>query len=197
MSQLTNKIILSFCCLLLAITIFILSLTWLNLKNSSYPLNASVVSLPNTAQQDIEIKTKPQTQEKNISPTPKPGAPKKIIIDLNTQTLSKWQGKVKIDQFLISSGINNSTPKGTFSIVNKIPMVHSKKYDCWLPFWMAFTKNGKYGFHELPICNSNTPKRQGLEQIGMPSSHGCIRLDLSHAQKLYNWATIGTQIIIQ
>jgi len=38
--------------------------------------------------------------------------------------------------------------------------------------------------------------RRGLDQLGQPVSHGCVRLNINDAEEVYNWAEIKTDIFI-
>jgi lipoprotein-anchoring transpeptidase ErfK/SrfK len=53
---------------------------------------------------------------------------------------------------------------------------------------------GSFGLHELPIWPNGY--REGQDHLGIPVSHGCIRLGVGPAQFLYNWAEVGTPVII-
>lgn len=118
---------------------------------------------------------------------------KRIEINLGRQELSYFLGGVRMDTFSVSSGINNSTPKGHFQIYNKNIKAWSS-YGLWMPYWMAITNNGKYGIHELPVWPSGY--REGEDHLGTPVSHGCIRLGLDSAKFMYEWTEIGTPVFI-
>ena len=48
------------------------------------------------------------------------------------------------------------------------------------------------GIHELPIAASGNRLWGGV--LGWPASYGCIILDIGDAEKLYEWAPIGTLV---
>jgi lipoprotein-anchoring transpeptidase ErfK/SrfK len=101
-----------------------------------------------------------------------------------------------IKEILISSGKPDTpTPTGNFRVINKSLMVYSKATNCWLPFWLGFSQDGQYGFHEIPICEAEGD-RTGLDKIGQPASLGCIRLNVGDAETLYKWAEIETKVVI-
>jgi len=121
-------------------------------------------------------------------------AGKAVEVDLSKQKLRMCEDGKIIEQFSISSGKKESpTPSGSFKVIYKSLMIYSKIAGCWLPFWVGF--EGNYGFHEVPICDGEE-KRIGQEQIGQPVSLGCIRLKVEEAERLYNWAEIGTGVEI-
>lgn len=120
---------------------------------------------------------------------------KYIDVDLAHQTMILFEdGKAK-DSYLISSGKRGmDTPKGEFSIHNKAPRPWSKTYGLYMPYWMAFTADGKFGIHELPEWPGGY--KEGADHLGRPVSHGCIRLGVGHAGNVYAWADIGTVVIV-
>lgn len=119
---------------------------------------------------------------------------KSIKVDTSKkQKLYYFLDGVEIGSFSISSGsYSMATPKGSFKIINKHPLAWSS-YGLWMPYWMGLG-TGKFGFHELPIWPSGF--REGESHLGIPVSHGCIRLGVGPAEFLYNWAEIGTKVEI-
>ena len=120
---------------------------------------------------------------------------KYIDINLSTQIMTIFEDGNNLGSFLISSGkAGMNTPKGTFQVHNKHPRPWSDQYKLYMPYWMAITSNGKYGIHELPEWPSGY--KEGANHLGVPVSHGCVRLGVGSAKNVYEWATVGTPIII-
>lgn len=124
----------------------------------------------------------------------KPG--KAVLVDLSEQKLSYYQDGLRIATNQVSTGRwDLPTPIGEFAVINKIPRAYSKKYNLYMPWWMAFAGKGAYGLHELPEWPSGY--KEGANHLGIPVSHGCIRLGVGPAKALYNWAEVGTKVIVQ
>lgn len=122
--------------------------------------------------------------------------PKKIAITLATQRLAYYLGEVKLGEFPISSGVKAlPTPVGEFKIYKKQPRTWSKAGQLWMPWWMSFYSSGLYAIHELPEWPSG--KKEGADHLGKPASHGCVRLGVGPAKMLYDWAPIGTKVMIR
>ncbi len=115
---------------------------------------------------------------------------KKIEINTKKQELSYFLGGVRLGKFSVSSGKNNSTPKGEFAVKNKSPKAWSG-YGLWMPYWLGL---GRFGIHELPIWPNGY--REGSSHLGTPVSHGCIRLGIGPAKLVYDWAEVGTNVVI-
>ena len=117
---------------------------------------------------------------------------KRIEININSQELSYFLGEVRMGKFIVSSGINNSTPKGHYIVSNKSPKAWSH-YGLWMPWWMGLN-SGRIGIHELPVWPNGY--REGEDHLGTPVSHGCIRLGVDSAKFLYNWTPVNTEVFI-
>ena len=118
-------------------------------------------------------------------------------IDVNTsaQVLSTFENGKLLDSYMISSGKRGmETPKGETKIYNKFPRAFSRAYGLYMPYWMALAPSGKFGFHELPEWPNGY--KEGQAHLGIPVSHGCVRLGVGPAEKIYNWAEIGTPVVI-
>ncbi len=121
--------------------------------------------------------------------------PKKIVIDISDQVLKAYQGSSLFLEGLVSTGRPGmGTPLGAFKILSKNIRAWSSRYGLYMPFWMAFTTLG-HGIHELPEWPGGY--KEGANHLGMRVSHGCVRLGVGPAEKLFNWAEIGTPIIVQ
>ena len=115
-----------------------------------------------------------------------------IKIDKVNQVLTYFLNEVKMGEYKVSTGVKNYTPKGEYKIVNKSPKAWSP-YGLWMPWWMGLG-SGKFGIHELPIWPNGY--REGENHLGKAVSHGCVRLGVGPAKKLYDWAEVGTKVII-
>lgn len=118
-----------------------------------------------------------------------------IDVNLAEQIMVLFEDGRAVQSYLISSGKRGmDTPKGEFSIHNKAPRPWSKAYGLYMPNWMAFTADGKFGIHELPEWPGGY--KEGANHLGRPVSHGCIRLGVGAAQEVYDWTDTGTTVII-
>lgn len=120
---------------------------------------------------------------------------KYIDVNLSSQIMTIFENGTNKGTFLISSGKPGmNTPKGNHQIYNKHPRPWSQEYGLYMPYWMAITASGKYGIHELPEWPGGY--KEGQNHLGIPVSHGCMRLGVGPAATLYNWAEIGTPVIV-
>lgn len=122
-------------------------------------------------------------------------ADKYIDINLENQIMVIFEKGRAVDAFAISSGQRGmETPKGEHQIYNKAARAWSKKYGLYMPYWMAILADGSVGIHELPEWPGGY--KEGAFHLGIPVSHGCVRLGVGSAQRVYEWAEIGTPVIV-
>lgn len=120
---------------------------------------------------------------------------KYIDINVKSQIITIFENGKLLDTYLISTGkASMPTSQGTFHIANKTPRAWSKKYGLFMPFWMAVASDGSFGIHELPEWPGGY--KEGQFHLGIPVSHGCIRLGVGPAERVYNWTEIGTLVVI-
>lgn len=119
---------------------------------------------------------------------------KYIDINTATQTLAIFQDGKILGAYPVSTGkASMPTPTGTFKVRGKTLRAYSRKYGLYMPFWMAFTGAG-HGIHELPEWPGGY--KEGQNHLGIPVSHGCVRLGIGPAETVYNFADIGTSVVV-
>ncbi len=117
-----------------------------------------------------------------------------IEVDLSEQRTYLWLDNTKIASFLISSGVSWApTVKGEFAIRHKTPnqvMTGGSKATgdyYYLPNvkWDSYFYED-YAFHAAYWHNN----------FGHPMSHGCINMREADAKQLYDFAPIGTKVVV-
>jgi len=118
---------------------------------------------------------------------------KYLEIDISDQSLKIYgSGELK-GLYKVSTGMKGfPTPLGNFSVLRKSANVWSRDYGCWMPYSLEFTA-GLF-IHELPYWPGG--QREGEGHLGIPVSHGCVRLGIGPAKEVYDFADIGTPVII-
>ena len=152
-------------------------------------------SNPGNPQSELLANFSVQIEQAKIYTQPKILEGRYIDINLSGQILSVFEDGKLLDSYLVSTGKKGmETPRGTHAIISKCSRVWSKKYGLFLAYWMAITPRGSFGIHELP--ESPDGDKEGANDLGMPVSHGCIRLGIGPAERVYNWAEIGTPVVV-
>jgi lipoprotein-anchoring transpeptidase ErfK/SrfK len=66
-----------------------------------------------------------------------------------------------------------------------------------MQYFVRFTRGptgAAIGFHTIPTKNG--VPLQTTAQLGTPQSHGCIRQDMPDAVALWNFAPVGTKVVV-
>lgn len=133
-----------------------------------------------------------------IPPQPRwAGGPKRILVDISEQQLYAYEGNDLVYRFVASTGMNNATAIGTFSVLSKIPNAYGSTWNIWMPYWLGiyWSSGLENGIHALPILPGGSRLWSGY--LGTPISYGCVVLGEYEARLLYEWAEIGTPVVIQ
>lgn len=125
---------------------------------------------------------------------------KKILVDLSDQTLQLLLDGQVIRFFQVSTGASDTpTPVGETEVLLKQEIrVGTKPPHYIMPKFMMFRSSG-YGIHALPSLGGDGGWfwTEARSHIGIPVSHGCIRLLPEDANFAYEFADIGTPVIVQ
>ncbi len=114
-----------------------------------------------------------------------PDGDTRVVVDLLTQMTYVYRGDRLIGASTMSSAkTGHVTPYGFWSILEKRPFYRSKKYDNAPMPWMERIDNYGIAFH-------------GGMNPGYPASHGCMRLPMKFAEKLYAVTKLGTKVVIE
>lgn len=117
-----------------------------------------------------------------------PTVGKWIDIDLSEQRTTAYQGTTPLKSVLVSTGVAwTPTPIGRFAIYIKLasqtmsgPGYHLPGVPWVMYFTGAYAIHGTYWHHNF----------------GRPMSHGCVNLTIDDAKWFYDWAEIGTPVVV-
>jgi len=127
---------------------------------------------------------------------------KYIDVNLEAQITTLFENGKFVTNFVDSAGATGTpTPIGEYQIYNKHPYALSNMFQVYLPYWLAFTSDGLYGFHGLivwPKGHEDMPSggKESERNIGNAVSAGCVRHDAEDSIFLYEWADVGTKVVI-
>ena len=118
-----------------------------------------------------------------------------LLVDKSQNTLILKLNDEMMKTYTVATGLNNSTPVGTFKIVNKLlnptwykagAVVSSGSPENILGTrWLGFDFTG-YGIH-----GTTEP-----ESIGKQATEGCVRMLNPDVEELYSLLPVGTEVTI-
>lgn len=153
-------------------------------ENESLPTNTN-------PQNDNQVST-----EKPDSNNNQPSSNYRIDACIGEQKVRIYENGKVIKEWTVSTGMNNSTPQGTFTIQNRGEWFFSEKYQQGAVWWVSFKDWGVYLFHSVPMDRDRNVLEEEASKLGSPSSHGCIRLEIDDAKWIYDNIPAGTPVNI-
>jgi lipoprotein-anchoring transpeptidase ErfK/SrfK len=122
--------------------------------------------------------------EASLTQAAKPQGPLIIAISIQKQRLKIYDAAGFFAETPISSGMaGHPTPMGVFSVIQKQKLHHSNIYSgAPMPFMQRITWSG------IAIHAGVLP--------GYPASHGCIRMPMAFAVKMWNWTKMGARVVV-
>ena len=93
------------------------------------------------------------------------------------------------------SGRRNYPRTGTYKVFRRINPGWSKTLR--LPYFVGFTYGNTtdVGFHGIPLEPDGSPIQSNAE-LGQYRSHGCVRQSQGSAKLMWDWATMGTKVVV-
>jgi hypothetical protein len=118
------------------------------------------------------------------APEVAPEGPVLIVVSLKTQRAYAYRNGIPIGISTVSTGkAGYETPTGVFTVLQKRVDHKSNLYDnAPMPYMQRLTWDG------IAMHAGNLP--------GYPASHGCIRLPMAFAQRLYALTRLGLTVVI-
>jgi len=109
----------------------------------------------------------------------------RIVIDRMIQMAYAYRGDKLVGAASVSTAAKGRiTPLGFWSVMEKRPFYRSKKYDNAPMPWMQ--RIDEYG---IALHGGKNP--------GYPASHGCIRMPMPFAERLYKLTKVGSKVVIE
>ncbi len=114
----------------------------------------------------------------------KPQGPLIIAISIDKQNLKIYDANGFFAEAPVSTGMKgHPTPMGVFSVIQKHKLHHSNIYSgAPMPYMQRITWSG------VAIHAGVLP--------GYPASHGCIRMPMAFAIKMWNWTRMGARVVV-
>jgi len=122
-------------------------------------------------------------------------APFNVVVDKSQNILMLKSADEILKTYIVSTGVDNSTPVGTFKIVNKLSDPTWFKAGTVVPAgspenilgtrWLGIDVPG-YGIH-----GTTDP-----QNLGKQVTQGCVRMSNQEVEELYTLLPVGTEVVI-
>jgi lipoprotein-anchoring transpeptidase ErfK/SrfK len=125
-----------------------------------------------------------KTEAAHKETSAKPHGPLIIAVSIEQQKVRVYDSNGLFAESPVSTGMKgHSTPMGVFSVIQKNKMHRSNIYSgAPMPYMQRITWSG------IALHAGVLP--------GYPASHGCIRMPMAFAVKMWNWTRMGARVVI-
>jgi hypothetical protein len=98
--------------------------------------------------------------------------------------------------YLVSGSITNNLDPGKYDVYSRSRWAVGIDDSGVMQYFVRFAHgpHAAIGFHSIPTKNGVPLQTEA--QLGTPQSHGCIRQKLSDAERLWNFAGVGTDVVV-
>ncbi len=125
------------------------------------------------------------------------GEGRRVVFDQGAQRvwLVKADGSVE-RTYLVSGSIYDNLEPGTYSVYSRSKRAWGVDDSGTMRFMVRFAHgtSAAIGFHDIPVLDGE--KVQPRTDLGAPQSHGCIRQKTPDAKALWDFAPLGTTVVV-
>ena len=174
------------------------------------PAAADAATQPTTAapaaeavQQD-DTGDEPDTVVKDDAPAPETlpgnsGTGQRIVYTVKGHRVWLVDGNNGVVRTMLVTNRKFVPNPGTYKVFGKAVHSQSKffpeiKMDYMTRFAISPNKKNTIGFHQIPLKNG--VPMQTEDQLGSYGSGGCVRMKAADAIFLFNWAAMGTKVVV-
>jgi hypothetical protein len=172
---------------------------------TSAPAAAATGHERSRSQATLSTMTVPDST-RTTAPTPEPsdtdlpadtGWGKRIVFDISDQRV--WlvtPGDEVSRTYLVSGSLTDNLEPGTYSVYSRSRWAVGVDDSGTMEYFVRFTHgdHAAIGFHSIPTKDGHLV--QTLAELGTPQSHGCIRQAKPDAIRLWNFAPVGTKVVV-
>ena len=99
--------------------------------------------------------------------------------------------------YLVSGSVYDNLEPGTYEVYSRSEDATGIDDSGTMKYFVRFTQGdtgAAIGFHDIPVDDGE--RVQTFAQLGTPQSHGCIRQRRSDAVDLWEFAPLGTTVVV-
>lgn len=124
------------------------------------------------------------------------GDGRRVVYSVGQQRVWWVEADGRVVNSYLVSGRRNIPKPGTYSVFSKSRHAWSTG-GATMEYMIRFTWGSTLaiGFHSIPRDRNGRPL-QSEAQLGTPLSSGCVRQRDADAAALWNWAPVGTKVVV-
>ena len=169
-----------------------------SLTSLSQPVS-EVIAAQNAAADDLKKQAEEVARIRKSDALPNAsGEGRRIVFSEAAQRvwLVAADGGVERTYLVSGSKFDNLNP-GTYAVESKSRFATAFDYSGSMEYFVRFATGftAPIGFHTVPVDNAGQPE-QTQEQLGTPTSAGCVRQWRDDAIALWTFAPVGTKVVV-
>ena len=126
------------------------------------------------------------------------GTGRRVVFSQDLQQVWLVNAKDAVKRtYPVSGSVTDNLQPGTYSVYSRSRWAVGVDDSGVMQYFVRFTKGptgAAIGFHSIPTQNG-VPLQTAAE-LGTPQSHGCIRQRTPDAIALWNYAPVGTKVVV-
>ena len=125
------------------------------------------------------------------------GSGRRVVFSEDLQRVWLVDGDGTVTRtYLVSGSVSDNLDPGTYAVYSRSEQAWGIDDSGTMRWFVRFTRgdNAAIGFHDIPV-DDGVPL-QTVAQLGTPMSHGCIRQKEADAKALWDFAPIGTTVVV-
>ncbi len=125
------------------------------------------------------------------------GEGRRVVFDMSAQRVWLVGGSDRVRRtYLVSGSLTDNLQPGSYTVYSRSARAWGVDDSGSMEFMVRFARGDRaaIGFHSIPV-KDGVPV-QSEDQLGTPQSHGCIRQARPDAKALWDFAPVGTTVVV-
>lgn len=141
-----------------------------------------------------------QAAQNSVLPRPpaSSGAGRRIVFDQSDQRVWLMAADGEVQQsYLVTGSKRDNVRPGTYRVLSKSRYARAYNGSGRFEFFVRFTTGRKapIGFHSVTVDRRGR-LAHSREELGTPSTPGCVELWRDEAESLWDFAPVGTSVVV-
>ncbi|MEI5672421.1 MULTISPECIES: L,D-transpeptidase [unclassified Nocardioides] len=165
------------------------------------PSGTPAPSTETQADTQAEVETQAEPEVDPAADTTLPadsGSGRRIVFSESRQRVWLIEDDEQVRRTYLASGsLTDNLDPGTYDVYSRSEDAVGIDDSGTMKYFVRFTRGdtgAAIGFHDIPVDEGK--RVQTLAQLGTPQSHGCIRQKRSDAIALWDFAPLGTTVVV-
>ena len=105
-------------------------------------------------------------------------------------------GQRVVRTYLVSGSVYDNLDPGTYEVFSRSEQAWGIDDSGTMKYFVRFARGPRaaIGFHDIPVQDGRLV--QGVDELGTPLSHGCIRQLRADAIALWDFAPLGSTVVV-